>query len=59
MLFRSSVTDVLGQELYSFRKKIRAGEAKIALDVSDLSRGIYFMVAENGSEKTVKRFVKE
>jgi hypothetical protein len=54
-----SVTDVLGQELYSFRKKIRAGEAKIALDVSDLSRGIYFMVAENGSEKTVKRFVKE
>ena len=54
-----SITDVLGQELYAFRQKIQAGETKITLDVSDLSSGIYFMVAENGSQKTVKRFVKE
>lgn len=51
-----SVLNVLGQEVYSKTLTLDAGENTITIDAAGFASGVYNVVIENTSGKTVKRF---
>jgi len=55
------IMDVYGKKVYSFWGDCFASLAMtpLKIDVSGLSEGLYFIVADDGRERAVRKFVKE
>jgi hypothetical protein len=52
-----TITDVNGKVLT--KSQIIDPKPQIKIDISEFSKGIYFVEASNGKQKTVKKFLKE
>jgi hypothetical protein len=51
------VTDVNGKRIFQTQPEIKNHQSLIS--IRDLSKGIYFVEANNGKQRAVKKFVKE
>jgi len=52
------IMDVYGQKVFSSHYELRTNNSEL-VDVSGLSEGLYFIVADDGRERAVRKFVKE
>jgi type IX secretion system substrate protein len=54
-----SVTNTIGEIVYSKTMKTSTMKLETKIDVSSFSKGIYFVEINNGKEKAVKKFMKK
>ncbi|MFT5102709.1 MAG: hypothetical protein ACI86C_000352, partial [Candidatus Latescibacterota bacterium] len=52
-----TVFDVLGREVKF--EKIETSDQQVRMDLSELSRGVYYVLVSNGSSKTTQKLIKK
>ncbi|HKR06491.1 MAG TPA: T9SS type A sorting domain-containing protein [Bacteroidia bacterium] len=54
-----SIADALGKITYSKSFQTGNGKLETKINISNFSKGIYFVIIDNGTQKAVRKFVKE